>query len=510
MIVDFDCLSGSAVAPVVIIGSGPAGITLALRLTERGVASLLLEAGGERFSADSQDVYAGRVVGDDYYALDVTRLRFFGGSSNHWEGWCRPLDAHDFEPRDDFPIYGWPISKADLDPYSAAADAILQTHPVRERAVGADLVEAEFTYSPPVNFAEKYRSFFAASDKAHILFDAPVQSLLAESGRVTAARVMRPDGTIMDVRGHMFVLCTGGIENSRLLLWSNEDSPEPVVPAPETLGRYWMEHPHNYAGQAELSGSFLEYKSPRSNQFFLAPSYASMRRHGILNGTVRVWPTYYGESLPKDTLKRTICLFGTASEEAMRRLGKSVACVPEIQIVWEQEPRYENAVTLDPEAKDRFGVPRPVLHWRKSPVDYRTPKVIFELFGRFVVSNGLGRVRAYEHLVREGDHPTDGWMGGHHHMGGTRMADSPADGVVDANLRVFGMSNCYVAGSSVFPTSGHANPTFTIVQLSLRLADHLSETLYSLPPQNAAATTTAKFAATTSRLTPASAVKTIG
>jgi choline dehydrogenase-like flavoprotein len=61
-----------------------------------------------------------------------------------------------------------------------------------------------------------------------------------------------------------------------------------------------------------------------------------------------------------------------------------------------------------------------------------------------------------------------------HHMGTTRMHSDPKRGVVDGNCRVHGVSNLYIAGSSVFPTSGHANPTLTIVALALRLGDHLS------------------------------------
>lgn len=474
MIVDASFLDSDRVPPVIIIGSGPAGITLALGLAERGLSSLILEAGGETVTPDSQDIYAGRVVGDPYYDLDLTRLRAFGGSSNHWEGWCRPLDAHDFLPRDDLPGYGWPILKADLDPFAPAADEILETHPVRDRAVGDDLVETEFTYSPPVNFAFKYGDTLAASQRAHVLFDAPVLSMRAEGGRVTALSVGRPDGTAREIRPGTVVLCTGGIENSRLLLWSNAVSPEPVVARDETLGRYWMEHPHSYVGQTQVRGGFLRYKSERSDQFFLAPSYSAMQRYGILNGTVRIWPTYYEEDRARDVLKRSICFFGEAGETVVRRMGESIVCMPEVQLVWEQEPRAENRIELDRQARDDFGVPRVVLHWRKSALDYRTPKVIFEVFGRHVAMNGYGLARAYEHLIAEADYPTDPWLAGHHHMGGTRMAASPDTGVVDRNLRIFGMDNAYVAGSSVFPTGGHANPTYTIVQLSLRLAAHLA------------------------------------
>jgi choline dehydrogenase-like flavoprotein len=115
--------------------------------------------------------------------------------------------------------------------------------------------------------------------------------------------------------------------------------------------------------------------------------------------------------------------------------------------------------------------------WRKTDQDYRTARVAFEMIAAHIVRSGVGTVRAYPHLIAMGDYPPIGEIGGNHHMGGTRMSHSPAEGVVDADLRIHGMSNGYVAGSSVFVRGGHANPTYTIVQLSLRLADHLAARL---------------------------------
>ena len=108
-----------------VIGAGPAGITLARQAAAAGLSVALMEAGGEDLTVESQEVYEGEVLGQDYFPLDIPRLRFLGGSSNHWGGWCRALDAIDFEPKSWNPMSGWPIRKADLDPYQPATDAIL-------------------------------------------------------------------------------------------------------------------------------------------------------------------------------------------------------------------------------------------------------------------------------------------------------------------------------------------------------------------------------------------------
>ena len=68
-------------------------------------------------------------------------------------------------------------------------------------------------------------------------------------------------------------------------------------------------------------------------------------------------------------------------------------------------------------------------------------------------------------------------VGGHHHMCTTRMSADPREGVVDADCKVYGVSNLYIGGSSVFATGGYATPTYTIVQLALRLGDHLGGVL---------------------------------
>src|SRR5215216_899709 len=108
-----------------VIGAGPAGITCALKLASARSRVLLIEAGGEEISAESQQIYEGNVTGDDYFPLDVTRLRFLGGASNHWSGWCRPLDRIDFEGKGPSRLGRWPIEKSDLDPFLVEACEIL-------------------------------------------------------------------------------------------------------------------------------------------------------------------------------------------------------------------------------------------------------------------------------------------------------------------------------------------------------------------------------------------------
>jgi choline dehydrogenase-like flavoprotein len=134
MFVDPSVFRDESLPPVVIIGSGPAGMSLGVSLAERRIPCLILEAGDMGFVPDIQNDYIGETTGDAYIPLDVTRLRQFGGSSNHWAGWCRPLDAWDFLAVPSMGIPAWPIRKADLDPYTIRANDILEVpDPVDQR-----------------------------------------------------------------------------------------------------------------------------------------------------------------------------------------------------------------------------------------------------------------------------------------------------------------------------------------------------------------------------------------
>ncbi|MGI9522928.1 MAG: GMC family oxidoreductase [Hyphomicrobiaceae bacterium] len=146
---------------------------------------------------------------------------------------------------------------------------------------------------------------------------------------------------------------------------------------------------------------------------------------------------------------------------------------------WEQTPNPESRVLLSAE-RDKFELRRVELDWRWTSLERKTAKVCALELGRALARGNTGRLKIAD-WVLDDSIPVPGEedgeeVAGCHHMGTTRMSDSPATGVVDENCRVFGLENLYIAGSSVFSTAGHANPTFTIVQLALRLADHMNQT----------------------------------
>jgi choline dehydrogenase-like flavoprotein len=459
---------------VCIVGAGPAGITLALRLQARKVPCLLIEAGNWYPSELSQNFYRGKVVGDRYHELNRSRLRQFGGTSGHWSGWCRALDAVDFEVREHVPHSGWPIRKRDLDPYAVAAAEMLQIKPrAVDRAVSADMDEIEFRFSrPPTRFGTAYRRAIERSRTIGLLLNTAVTELVPGQGRIDSLVLADAGRQKRELRIERVCLCAGGIENSRLLLWSNARHANGVVREPGTLGRYWMEHPVFVVGEAAI----FDHVVPKfTHKRFFAPSVTAMKSYGIGGAHLGVdAPT--PESKDFKRLRRELmCVAPRLFEDLLARTGRELVCGTRVVMEWEQLPRPENRIELDRDT-DPFGVPRVRLHWTKSAAERKCAVVASRLLGEALIKQDIGRLRISSWLLDEEPWPEHDQLAGAHHMGGTRMSDKPATGVVDSNCRVFGMANLYIGGSSVFPTGGHANPTFTIVQLALRLGDHLAAT----------------------------------
>lgn len=462
---------------VCIAGGGVAGIVLATTLAERDRRVLLLEAGGLQPSDRSQQFYRGEVAARGYFDLDIARLRFLGGTSNHWSGLCRPLDPHDFVRHAHIAHSGWPLGIEALQPYLAPACEILEIEPVfGERALaqaGGELKEVIFRHSPPVRFKEKYLDFLQSSDALEVHLNANLTGLQLDRGTgwVTAAAVRGYDAEapIRYAAAERYVLALGGIENARMLLNVAEQAPWIAAPPNDLIGRFFMEHPHHVIGHYVVNAARTDFGQELR---FIAPGDALRRRQEVANCAVWVEPyvdrrAFEGDAL--DAVRRIIC------ESSVYR------CTPPseagtLRAMVEQVPNPSSRVRLS-NVRDTFGLRRAVLDWRLSPIDKKTMRTVGLEIGKYFATTNIGRVRLNDWVLarddavpglREGEQ-----VGAFHHMGTTRMGHSPADGVVDRDCRMFTVPNLYLAGSSVFPTVGCANPTLTIVQLTLRLADHL-------------------------------------
>ncbi len=458
---------------VVIAGAGPAGISLALRLArarpEWRIA--LLEGGGEQHSPESADLHRGE-LGALEYPLDASRLRFLGGASNHWGGWCRPLDETDFEPNAAMDRPGWPISRSDLTPYWPEADKLCEINHAGyeddalrpERAARLlDLSRSKwfqhriYRFSPPTRFGQRYREAIAELPNLHCLLDANLVNLEFRGDEVVAAQLRGLAGASLRLPAKRVVLAMGGLDNARFLL-NLQESPElKSHPWPKAIGRYFADH-YGLDGGLLLSRANLGYGREEVDGEVGMPVIMyrdPVLREGNCNLSMRLMPV-----------------------DATHWLGPDYALLPQpgnwtyqISITVEPALLADSCVRLA-QRRDALGMRALRLDWNVSERDFAAATLACRRLARDVaqVADG-GRIRLTDMETRKPPSPLGPTF---HHMGTTRMAESADLGVVDGNCRMFGSRNLYMAGSSVFASYGSANPTLNIVALALRLGDHLA------------------------------------
>jgi choline dehydrogenase-like flavoprotein len=513
MLVDARTISDGFVAEadVCIVGAGAAGITIARALLARPLRVILLESGWLDPDPATQDLYAGEIHAVPYFPLDAARNRYFGGTTNEWTGECRPLDALDFERRDWVPDSGWPFGLAELLPFYARAQEICQLgphayaaadwtgHGVRPIAFQSDNVRSgAFHYSPPTRFGTVYRDEIEQARNIVTYLGANVVELETPRPphRVDAVRVACLTGRRFRVRARIVVLATGGIENARLLLISNRVQPEGLGNTYDLVGRYFMEHLYLDGAATILAraGAISEFYTRghwvdgRRVRGILGLGAEVQRREQLTNfgvvvqpptgGAIASWRGVLRAVRDRRPARDTLAHVGAAvasTAAAARRLagGEPIQRYP-VKNVMEQAPNPESRVVLT-ERRDPLGCPRVALRWSLSAIDKRTAHRAHEILDEELVRASVGRLRSA--LGRRDDPWPPGLRGARHHMGTTRMHPDPHRGVVGADGRVHGIANLYIAGSSVFPTSGSANPTLTIVALALRLAEHVARML---------------------------------
>lgn len=470
---------------VCVCGSGPAGMTAARRLAAKGARVLLLEAGGLDWSEESQDVYAGRSVGAlEYYGVEACRLRYFGGTSNHWAGTCTRFERIDFEDRKIFEVPGWPIDFDSVFQYQDEARAIIdiddQSFEPREEPHwrGDRLIPARIAKSPPTRFAAKYKAELESAPTLDIALNANVVDLRlnADKRAVSEVIVANYGGQEFSVSAKFVIIAFGALENARFLLNAHSDVDAGLGNHSDYVGRCFMEHFDISLGRFVGLGAEL-WKRDRG--LGLNPSPRTLRERGIgncfLSFNPGATPRFYGRLAPvRKAVRDLTCSSDLLLQRARRE--KDIVCPGDgvLTTIMEQSPNRSSRVVLDASEKDRFGKPRLKLDWRVNDLDRRTIRALAEEAGKALAEQNAGRLRIATEIV-EGELPN---LGMHcHHMGTTRMSASPRDGVVNGDCRVHGIDNLYIGGSSVFATGGGCNPTFTIVCLALRLGDHLARRL---------------------------------
>jgi len=487
---------------ICIIGAGAAGISIALDWINTSSKVILLEGGGFEFEQQMQDLYRGQNTGQKYYPLHTTRLHYFGGTTGHWAGMCSPFDPIDFKKRDWVPNSGWPITRDDLDPFYARAHEKLKLGPyqydmkywqkelpnMNALPFDSEVVWHKMWQFSQARFNPLYKDTIVGAKNIHLYTYANVVSIAANENvsSINEVVVTNNAGKTHTVKAKHFIMACGAIQNARMLLASNSQAKTGLGNDNDNVGRYFMEHIEIASGELWLIQPFPTdlYTWTGNPRAELAITEKVQTELKILNGTSDLTPLAVAknfiprmELLQEDDYNKAFEKWWKNWEDAQKLAESektgSISRAFQFQTRLEQAPNPNSRVTIGPD-KDEFGVPKTNLHWELTDLDKRSIRVINQIIGIQAGKAGIGRVRLREFLRDENDNSwPEGTNAGWHHMGTTRMSDDPKKGVVDANCKVYGIDNLYVAGSACYATSAAPNPTLTIVALSLRLSDHV-------------------------------------
>lgn len=525
--------SAEVTADLCVIGAGAAGITIAQELAGSALRVCLVEGGGMQYEyQESQALYRGDDVGVPV-SLEGGRLRFFGGTTNHWGGRCAALDDIDFRRRDWIPHSGWPIDRAELDPYYVRACKVAgfsspwlsDAKTLSYLRVALPSMNQEWLqpflwhYAPAMKdapywrWAKAYGEVLRESSNVRTLLHANFAGFSTgqDQTRVRSVTVKSLNGVSATISAKTFVLCCGGIENARILLLGAEQNGGGFGNGNDLVGRYFMQHTRGPTGlivSAErMSGVQQQFNILRGADgieievgLALAPHLQEKER--LLNCSAVL--EYQGDPTSGVTAAQDIwrsLLTGRWAPEMGEKVGliagdfrafaeglkhrlssghslalEGSAGVPSrsaiILLDLEQAPDPESRISLSKD-RDALGLRRVQTNWRLGELERRTAARFTGYIAAEFARLGIGRCQMEPWLQDERIPMTNALHETYHYIGTTRMADDPRAGVVDRNCSVHGMDNLFIAGSSVFPTAGQANPTLTIVALALRLADYL-------------------------------------
>ncbi|WP_376094303.1 GMC oxidoreductase [Roseomonas sp. CCTCC AB2023176] len=390
-------------------------------------------------------------------------------------------------------------------------------------------------FSLPTNFAARYAHRLARSESVRVLLGANVTDIVTDAGgsTVESLTLRTLDTRRLTVAATRVVLALGGLETPRLLLASRSVHANGIGNARDLVGRHYMAHVAGTSGRLRLAvpRGFVTngYEVAEDGTYLrrrLRLTDAAQERHGTGNAVLRLhFPhipdpshgsgvlsgLYFARFLlPYEYRKRLATRggglrhhlahlanvardpFSAVAFAANMLLKRKLAArkfpsvivrppgnVFSLDYHGEQEPNPASRITLGRD-RDALGLPRLHVDWRHTDTDLRTATTTFRLLAEDIATWGRGHLdwtpeQVAHDVLREGAY-------GGHHLGTARMAHSPRTGVVDPDLKVHGLNNLWIAGGAVFPTSGQANPTLTIVALSLRLADHLRRDAGTAPP----------------------------
>ncbi len=482
---------GTVLQPdLAIVGGGPAGISIALALANTPLRVMLFESGGMTFNMKTQALYAGTKTGVRYLGLRASRMRYLGGGTNIWGGWIRPMDPLDFEQRNWMPHSGWPFGLDAIKPHYPRAQKLCEAGPWHYQAAeswspeeGAMITLGEggvtnrwFQFSRmrnsflPTHFGERYADDLKRVRNLQVYLQANITrlGLAQDGGKLDQLDVATLTGRHFTVKPKCTILGMGAIEIARLMLASNDVVPAGVGNHNDLVGRYFADHPipRDIATLVTFDGKMPHYylhNQPMHNAIMRAglfPSASYRRAHGVMDCSITIESPTKLDDLGTAAVAATANALGVdGSNAAAFTLGGGCEVTPD----------PDRRITLGHQ-RDALGMPEINLAMRLSDSDLAHFRSTLKELGRQLLESRVGMIRLN---MKERSQWLAGLDWGNHHMGTARASTDPKKGVVDADLKVHGIANLYVAGSAIYPTYAAVNPTLSIVAMALRLADHV-------------------------------------
>ncbi len=508
---------------IAIIGSGAVGLYAASELAKRGVQAVVIEAGGPFLGGFAPDSYAS--VGAKTDGLKLGRSRSLGGTTNLWGGQLVEFQPIDFDGRAWLPNSKWPIGYSEVAPYYAPTyvnldiprethsdDAVWASVSAKRPDMGSE-VEAFLTRWLKIpNFATMYQQQIESNPNLLVITDHTVVGFEgagadAKPGAVGALRVLDREGTAHTIEADAFILANGTIEISRLLLHAASD-PKATWRAPwrdnTLVGASFMDHLGGKIGVIQPSNPKAFFstfctiaKSGRKYQPKVRIKndvQASDRVYNIqglfaFESSASEHLIYLKQFLRAAVRSRKVSGVGDLFKNAAggfkylvplmwRYAWDHRVFVPSTSKVWlqmqgEHAPVRESRIKIDPSVRDAQGLPKLLLDWRLAGDEQQSILSFAKRIDAAMKLGGFGSVAIEPALAAMDPKFMDTLKDTYHQSGGAIMGENENDGVVDANQRVFGTENLYVAGSAVFRTVGNANTTMTALALTTRLVEHM-------------------------------------
>ena len=525
MIHDFGA-AGTGFAPeaqtwdLCIIGAGAAGLALAAQFMKGPGRVLVVESGRHEPEAYDDDLNQLDSVGLRHDGWREGRVRSLGGTTLAWGGQLVPLRASEIDSRSWVPHSGWPLKLEELEPYYRRTEQLLQVegppygealwHRLSLMPPAFDPREISIRFSQWAalgrrNFAVLWRRELERSANVSVLIDATAVSLHSAHGgeHCETLEIRSRAGRTANVRAHAFVVAGGAIETARLLLSSRTPKGATLANSSGLVGRFFQDHISYIAGEVTPRSRRAvqhlfdpRYIGSTMYSLKLEPTDAAMRREGWLNAMChlafqipdalgwmelrRILRSLQAGRLQLPSRDECIAILRGSVELTRLVLARYLARRRRspgsgkirLLVDTEQAPSSESRVLLDTRV-DASGALRARLDWRIGDLERRTLTGFAHRVAAEFERLGLGKIC----LAGDPNFDVRDTLGAardiFHHMGTARMSATPRTGVTRPDLRCHDVDNVFVAGAAVFPVGGIANPTFTILALSLRLADHL-------------------------------------